>query len=175
MKRDDLKTYGLTDEAMDFVMSEFGKVTEASKATQTELAKAKADLEAATQRGANLETIQAELAKTKAELAKSLADAQSSQKQWQVHEGVMKALEGKSFVNDITKDAIAKQMEASVLQAGNAEADYEAVLKSITEGKANVFKDEPLPPVQPQIGATSGQNESGVAAAFKKLNPWHTE
>lgn len=177
MKRDDLKQHGLTDEAMDFVMGEFGKLTEANKNTQTQLAKALADLEAAKQTGATLESAQVEVAKLKADLSKAIAEAQASQKQWRVHDSVQKALAGKKFVNDITRDAVAKQMEEALLKDSSESPDYEAVLKGITDGKANVFVEDnaPSPPVQPQLAATAAQTESGVTAAFRKLNPWHTE
>lgn len=78
----------------------------------------------------------------------------------------------KKFVNDFTRDVINSQLVDALNDESNKGKSLDDLLNAITEGKENIFVSEnkPVPPVIPELKGNGGE-ESGVLAAFKRLNP----
>ena len=169
MKRDFLKGLGLSDEAIDSVMAENGRDVESLKAAQSELASAKAELEAAKAQLEQLDAAKAEAAKWKAEAESTKADTDAKLAALELKGKVREFTLAKPFVNDITREAIALKMEESLSKDGTQ--DMDAVLKALTDGKADVWKQAATPPTVAPMAGSEGKAENGVVAAFKRLNP----
>ena len=169
MKRDFLKGLGLSDEAIDSVMAENGRDVQELKAAQSELASAKAELEKLRAEAGELEEAKADAAKWKAEAESTKADTDAKLAALELKSKVREFTLAKPFVNDITREAIALKMEESLSKDGTQ--DMDAVLKALTDGKADVWKQVATPPTVPPMAGSEGKTESGVVAAFKRLNP----
>ena len=170
MKRDFLKGLGLSDEAIDSVMAENGRDVESLKTAQSELAAAKTELEALRAKASDVDAARAEAAKWKAEAESAKADSEAKLAALETKGKVREYTQGKPFVNDITRQAIATLMEEE-LSKNNAQ-DMDAVFKVVTDGKADLWKGEtPTPPVVAPMAGSAGKAEDGVMAAFRKLNP----
>ena len=171
MKRDFLKGLGLSDEAIDSVMAENGRDVQELKALRSELEAAKQELAAARVQAGDLKAAQDEAAKWKAELEAAKADGEARLAALELKNKVREFALGKPFINDITRDAIAAQMEASLSK--DSSQDMNAVFESVTKDKADLWKGgSPTPPVVPQLAGSADKSAGdGVLAAFKKLNP----
>ena len=169
MKRDFLKGLGLSDEAIDSVMAENGRDIESLKAAQNELATVKQQLDEAKAQLGELEAAKADAAKWKAEAEASKADSEAKLAALELKSRVREFTQGKPFVNDITREAIALKMEESLSK--DSSQDMDAVLKALTDGKADVWKQTAAPPTVAPMAGSEGKSESGVVAAFKRLNP----
>ena len=78
----------------------------------------------------------------------------------------------KKFVNDLTRDAINAQLESALNDDANKGKSLDDLLKALTDGKEDIFREEntPTPPHVPGMAGDKGA-EDGVTAAFKALNP----
>ena len=80
---------------------------------------------------------------------------------------------GKKFVNELTRDAINAQFEEALNNDANKGKSLDDLLKEITDGKSDIFKDDnvPTPPVVPAMGGKSGKSEDAQARAVMGLPP----
>lgn len=179
MKREQLRELGLTDDQINTIMAENGKDINNAKADvekiNAELEQTKKDLATANETldkfkdydnvKADVEKYKAEAEQSKAEYTKKLADMEL--------EGKIKDFTGgKKFVNDLTRDAINSQLKGLVNDEANKGKSLEELLNGLTKDKPNIFVDENAPkaPVVPNMKGAGGE-ESGIEAAFKRLNP----
>ena len=146
MKREELQTLGLTDEQINSVMKLNGDDINREKSKF-------ADYDAIKQQ---LEKANATIDGMKLELQAKIKDFTSDKK----------------FVNDLTRDAINAQLESALNDDANKGKSLDDLLKALTDGKDDIFREEntPTPPHVPGMTGDKG-TEDGVTAAFKALNP----
>ena len=78
----------------------------------------------------------------------------------------------KKFVNDLTRDAINAQLEKALNDDANKGKSLDDLLKALTDGKTDIFKNDnaPTPPTVIQMagaGAQPAAPAAGAAAAPK--------
>ena len=180
MKREDLKELGLEDEAINKIMALNGsdinnakkdveKLTADLEQTKAELVKANETLDKVKDYDevkANYEKYKSDLETSKKEYADKVAAMELSAK-------VKEFTSGKRFVNDLTKEAINSQLINALNDENNKGKSLDELLNGITEGKENIFVEEnkPQAPTVTTLQGDNGGTESGVMAAFKRLNP----
>lgn len=179
MKRDFLKELGLDEDAINKIMAENGKDINNAKGESekvaAELEQAKTELKAANEtleKFKDYDNVKADVEKYKADLEKSKADYEKKINGMELEAKVKDFTGSKKFVNDLTRNAINSQLVNALNDEANKGKSLEDLLKGLTDGQANIFVDEnkPTPPVTPELKG-NGENESGVLAAFKRLNP----
>lgn len=180
MTRDFLKELGLTDDAINKIMAEHGRGINAAKneseKLSAELEQVKNDLTKANETLEGLkdyDEVKAQVEKYKADFENSKAEYQKKIDGMELAAKVKDFTSSKKFVNDITKEAINKQLADAVSADENKGKSLEELFNSLTEGKENIFITENAPTPPKVLDKTTGNNdtESGVLAAFKRLNP----
>lgn len=179
MKRDFLRELGLSDDVINQIMAENGKDVNNAKGDLEKITaerdQLKADLTKANETldsfkdydevKANVEKYKADFEKSKKDYEKKIADMELNTK-------IKDFTNGKKFVNDLTREAINSQLFTALNADENKGKSLEEILETLTSGKENIFVDEnkPVPPITPEL---KGDNpgESGVMAAFRRLNP----
>lgn len=162
MKREDLKTLGLTDEQIESVMKLNGDDINREKGKFADYDELKNQLKKA---NATIDGMK-DYEEVKASVAKYQQDAEASKKEF---EAKLKNLElqtkikdftsGKHFVNDLTRDAINAQLEKALNDDANKGKSLDDLLKALTDGKTDIFREEnkPTPPTMGSMSNGSGQ------------------
>ena len=163
MKREELEAAGLTEEQVNKVMKLNGDDINREKAKFADYGEIKAQLEKANATLDSMkdyEAVKADVAKYQQEAEKAKADAAAKVQQLELQNKIKDFTSGKKFVNDITRDAINAQLESALNDAANKGKSIEDLFKSLTDGKADILKndDTPTPPVVP------GMTDKGKAA-----------
>lgn len=172
MKRDFLKELGIDDEAINKIMAENGKDINAAKAESekvaAELEQTKAELKAANdtlEKVKDYDNVKADVEKYKSDLEKSKSDYKKTIAAMELSAKVKDFTSGRKFVNDLTRDAINKQLADAVNDDANKGKSLEELFKALTDGKDDIFKNEnaPTPPNVPDM-ATDKPNTDDDAA-----------
>ena len=157
MKRDDLTALGLTDEQIDSVMKLNGNDINREKAKYADYDELKQQLEKANTAIDGMKDYDA----VKAEVAKYQAEAESAKKEYaakvqrlELQAKIKDFTNGKKFVNDLTRDAINEQLETALNDDANKGKSLDDLLKAITDGKTDIFREEnaPTPPTMAPMG-----------------------
>ena len=175
MKREFLEGLKLDADTIDKIMSENGKDVEREKAKFADYDDIKAQLETAKntiEKFSDYDETKAEVAKYKQAAEKAEKEAAAKIAKLEVQAKIKDFTGSKAFVNDFTRDAINAKLEAALEKTESKGKSLEDLFKEITDGKTDILKDDsaPKPPVVPQMSGKA-TDESGVAAAFKKMNP----
>jgi len=180
MKRDFLKELGIDEEAINKIMAENGKDINNAKGevekTAAELEQTKKDLAAANEtleKFKDYDVIKSDVEKYKADAEKSKAEYEKKIKTMELETRVKDFTSSKKFVNDLTRDSINNSLIGLLNDDTNAGKSLDELLNGLTDGKENIFVNEntPKPPVTPDLKGGNADNESGVMAAFRRLNP----
>jgi hypothetical protein len=175
MKRDFLEGLGIETEVIEKIMKENGKDIESLKAkfadyddVQKQLEKANATLE----KFKDYDAVKADVAKYQQEAENAKKEAAAKVQQLELQAKIKDFTGNKKFVNDLTRDAINAQLEATLNDDNNKGKSLDDLLKALTDGKTDIFKEEndPTAPVVTGMQGNKG-DENGVMAAFKRMNP----
>ena len=169
MKREFLEGLKLEADAIDKIMAENGKDIEREKAKYADYDETKAQLEAAnkTLEGfKDYEAVKADVEKYKAESERIKQESAAKIATLERSAAVKDFLNGKKFVNDITREAIAAKLTE---QLGSDEAKGKSIddlFSAFTKDKENIFVDDKkaAPPVVGSM-AGGGAKDDGRAAA----------
>lgn len=175
MKREELTAAGLTEEQINTVMKLNGDDINREKAKFADYDEIKAQLEKANATIDGMkdyEAVKADVLKYQQEAEKAKAEAAAKVQQLELQAKIKDFTSGKKFVNELTRDAINSQLETALNNDANKGKSLDDLLKELTDGKTDIFKDEntPTPPTVPNMG-NKGENVDGVTAAFKAINP----
>ena len=175
MKREELQELGLTDEQINSVMKLNGDDINREKSKFADYEQIKQQLEKANKTidgMADYDNVKADVAKYQKEAADAKAEFDAKVKKLELQAKIKDFTSGKKFVNDLTRDAINAQLEAALDDDANKGKSLDELLKTLTDGKEDIFREEnaPTPPIVPGMGGDKGA-EDGVTAAFKALNP----
>lgn len=158
MKRDELQTLGLTDDQIDKVMKLNGDDINREKSKFADYDEIKQQLEKANETingMADYDDVKAKVAQYQqdAETAKNEYDAKV--KRLELQAKIKDFTSGKKFVNDLTRDAINAQLEAALDDDANKGKSLDDLLKTLTDGKADIFREEntPTPPTVASMGS----------------------
>lgn len=176
MKREELTAAGLTDEQIDKVMKLNGDDINREKAKYSDYDDLKAQLEKANatiEGWKDYDAIKADVAKYQQEAENAKKEAAAKVQQLELQAKIKDFTGNKKFVNDLTRDAINAQLEKALNDDANKGKSLDDLLKALTDGKTDIFKDEntPTPPTVTTMaagGATPPTAPSaGVASAPK--------
>lgn len=180
MKRDFLESLGIETEVADKIMKENGKDIESAKAKFADYDDLKQQLEKANatiEGWKDYDAIKADVAKYQQEAENAKKEAAAKVQQLELQAKIKDFTGNKKFVNDLTRDAINAQIEAALNDDANKGKSLDDLLKELTDGKTDIFKEEntPTPPTVTNMaagGATPPTAPSaGVASAPKA--PWN--
>ena len=175
MKREELTAAGLTDEQIDKVMKLNGDDINREKAKFADYDDVKKQLEKANttiEGWKDYDAIKADVAKYQQEAENAKKEAAAKVQQLEDKARVKDFTSSKKFVNELTRDAINAQLYDAMNDAANKGKSLDDLLKQITDGKADIFREEnaPTPPTVPNMNGNAPA-EDGVIAAFKAMNP----
>ena len=175
MKREELQELGLTDEQINSVMKLNGDDINREKSKFADYDVIKQQLEKANKTidgMADYDNVKADVAKYQKEAADAKAEFDAKVKKLELQAKIKDFTSGKKFVNDLTREAINAQLESALNDDSNKGKSLDELLKTLTDGKTDIFREEnaPTPPIVPGMGGDKGA-EDGVTAAFKALNP----
>lgn len=172
MKREFLKDLGLDDEAINKIMAENGKDVNAAKGdvekTSAELEQLKKELETANatlEKVKDYDNVKADVEKYKADLKAAQDDYSKKVAAMELSAKVKDFTGNKKFVNDLTRDAINKQLADAVNADENKGKSLEDLFKALTDGKENIFINEntPTPPNVPDMAADKPNTDDDAA------------
>ena len=157
MKREELQTLGLTDEQIDSVMKLNGDDINREKSKFADYDAIKQQLEKAnaTINGmADYDDVKASVAKYQQEAADAKKEAEAKVKRLELQAKIKDFTSTKKFVNDLTRDAINAQLESALDDDANKGKSLDDLLKAITDGKSDIFREEntPTPPTMAPMG-----------------------
>ena len=176
MKREELTAAGLTDEQVDKVMKLNGDDINREKAKYSDYDDIKKQLEKANatiEGWKDYDAIKADVAKYQQEAENARKEAAAKVQQLEDKARVKDFTSSKKFVNELTRDAINAQLYDAMNDAANKGKSLDDLLKALTDGKTDIFKNDntPTPPTVIQMagaGVTPPTAPSaGVASAPK--------
>lgn len=180
MKREELKEIGLDEEAINKVMALHGKdvngLKEEAEKKAAEFEQLKEELSKANEtldKVKDYDEVKANYEKYKTDLETSKKDYAEKIAAMELNAKVKEFTSSKKFVNELTKDAINTQLVAALNDESNKGKSLDDLLNGLTEGKDNIFAVENVPqaPTVTTLNGDNGEHESGVMAAFRRLNP----
>lgn len=172
MKRDFLKDLGLDDETINKIMAENGadinKAKGESEKAAAELEQLKAELKGANEtleKFKDYDEVKADVEKYRAELEKSQSDFKNKIAALELSQKVKEFTGSKKFVNDLTRDAINKQLADALNADENKGKAIEELFNALTDGKENIFMAEntPTPPVVMDMASDKPNTDDDAA------------
>lgn len=176
MKREFLKGLNLDDSAIDKIMAENGRDIEGAKKPFADYEDVKSRLKAAEEavsKFGDYDATKALAEKLAEELKAAKAESEAKIAKMEIESRAKDFAAGKKFVNDITRDAVARMLAEKLGSESAKGKSLDELFAEVTAGKTNVLLEEnaPTPPVQGAMGGSAKAGEGGVLAAFRKLNP----
>ena len=161
MKREELTAAGLTDEQVDKVMKLNGDDI------KKQLEKANATIEG----WKDYDAIKADVAKYQQEAENARKEAAEKVQQLEDKARVKDFTSGKKFVNELTRDAINAQLYDAMNDAANKGKSLDDLLKALTDGKTDIFKDDnaPTPPTVTTMTSQSNKDDDSAIRAVMGL------
>ena len=158
MKREELSALGLNDEQINAIMKQNGDDINREKSKFADYDVIKQQLEKAntTINGMkDYEEVKASVAKYQAEAETAKKEAEAKVKQLELQAKIKDFTNGKKFVNDLTRDAINAQLESALNDDANKGKSLDDLLKALTDGKTDIFREEktPTPPTVPPMSS----------------------
>ena len=175
MKREFLEGLKLEADVIDKIMAENGKDITREQNKFADYAELKEQLKTANatiEKFKDYDQTKADVEKYKAEAKKAQEDAVAKIAKLEIMSKIKDFTSGKKFVNDFTRESVNNLLEQELAKDENRGKSLDELFKAITDGKENIVVDDkqPKPPVTTSM-AGMGAKETGVAAAFKALNP----
>lgn len=174
MKREELTAAGLTDEQIDKVMKLNGDDINREKAKYSDYDDLKAQLEKANatiEGWKDYDAIKADVAKYQQEAENAKKEAAAKVQQLELQTKIKDFTGNKKFVNDLTRDAINAQLEKALNDDANKGKSLDDLLKALTDGKSDIFKDEniPKPPTVTTMTSQQQKNDDSAIRAVMGL------
>ena len=177
MKREELETIGLTAEQIEAVMKKNGDDINREKAKFADYDDVKKQLEKANATIDGMkdyETVKADVLKYQKEAETARAETAAKVQQLELQAKIKDFTSSKKFVNDLTRDAINAQLESALNDAANKGKSLDDLLKALTDGKTDIFREEnaPTPPTVVQMTGNGQQTATpaGIATAAPKAS-----
>lgn len=175
MKRDFLKDLGIPEDKIDQIMAENGKDIESTKAKYADYDDIKAQLESAKatlDKVKDYDQAKADVEKWKADYQKAVAEGEQKVKKLERQAMIKDYLDGKKFVNELTRKAVADLLATALDDEGSKGKSLDDLYKTATEGMENIIVDDktPKPPTVSGMAGKAG-TEDGVLAAVKRNHP----
>lgn len=174
MKREELTAAGLTDEQIDKVMKLNGDDINREKAKYSDYDDLKKQLEKANTTIDSMkdyEEVKASVLKYQKEAADAKAETAAKVQQLEDKARVKDFTSSKKFVNELTRDAINAQLYDAMNDAANKGKSLDDLLKAITDGKTDIFKNEnaPTPPTVTTMTSQQQNNDDSAIRAVMGL------
>ena len=178
MKREELTAAGLTDEQIDRVMKLNGDDINREKAKYSDYDDVKKQLEKANatiESWKDYDAIKADVAKYQQEAENARKEAAAKVQQLEDKARVKDFTSSKKFVNELTRDAINAQLYDAMNDAANKGKSLDDLLKALTDGKTDIFKDEntPTPPTVTNMAAAGVQPAPATQPAAAPKASWN--
>lgn len=165
-----LKDLNPSSEVIDKIMKENGNDIEGAKAKYADYDDLKAQLEKANatmEKFKDYDQVKSDVEKYKAEAKKAQEESAAKIARLELQSKIKDFTGGKKFVNDFTRDAINAQLEAALGKDESKGKSLDDLFKEITDGKADILKDEnkPTPPTEIPMSGGHDKNADAVAKA----------
>jgi phage-related minor tail protein len=177
MKREELTAVGLNDEQIDKVMKLNGDDINREKSKYSDYDDVNKQLEKANATIDGMkdyEDVKAKVTQYQQEAENAKKEAAAKVQQLELQAKIKDFTGNKKFVNDLTRDAINAQFEAALNDDANKGKSLDDLLKELTDGKTDIFKEEnaPTPPIVPAMGGKGGKlDDDAQARAVMGLAP----
>ena len=174
MKREELTAAGLTDEQIEKVMKLNGDDINREKAKFSDYDDLKKQLEKANatiEGWKDYDAIKADVAKYQQEAENAKKEAAARIQQLEDKSRVKDFTSDKKFVNDLTRDAINAQLEKALNDDANKGKSLDDLLKALTDGKTDIFKNDnaPTPPTVTTMTSQSNKDDDSAIRAVMGL------
>lgn len=174
MKREELEAIGLTAEQIDAVMKANGSDINRERAKFADYDDVKKQLETANatiEGWKDYDAIKADVAKYQQEAENAKKEAAAKVQQLEDKAKVKDFTSSKKFVNELTRDAINAQLYDAMNDAANKGKSLDDLLKALTDGKTDIFKNEnaPTPPTVTTMTSQQQNNDDSAIRAVMGL------
>ena len=174
MKREELTAAGLTDEQVEKVMKLNGDDINREKAKFSDYDDLKKQLEKANATIDSMkdyEEVKAKVIQYQQEAENAKKEAAAKVQQLELQAKIKDFTGNKKFVNDLTRDAINAQLEKALNDDANKGKSLDDLLKAITDGKTDIFKNEntPTPPTVTTMTSQSNKDDDSAIRAVMGL------
>lgn len=178
MKREELTAAGLTDEQVEKVMKMNGDDINREKAKYSDYDDLKKQLEKANatiEGWKDYDAIKADVTKYQQEAENARKEAVAKVQQLEDKARVKDFTSSKKFVNELTRDAINAQLYDAMNDAANKGKSLDDLLKALTDGKTDIFKNEntPTPPTVTNMAAAGVQPAPATQPAAAPKASWN--
>lgn len=178
MKREELTAAGLTDEQVDKVMKLNGDDINREKAKYSDYDDIKKQLEKANATIDGMkdyDDVKAKVTQYQQEAENAKKEAAAKVQQLEDKARVKDFTSSKKFVNELTRDAINAQLYDAMNNAANKGKSLDDLLKALTDGKTDIFKDEntPTPPTVTNMAAAGVQPAPATQPAAAPKASWN--
>ena len=171
MKREELEAIGLTADQIDAVMKANGSDINRERAKFADYDDVKKQLETANatlEKMKDYDEVKADVLKYQQEAEKAKADAAAKVQQLEDKARVKDFTSSKKFVNELTRDAINAQLYDAMNDAANKGKSLDDLLKALTDGKADIFKNENIP-TPPTVTTMTSQQQKNDDSAIRAV------
>ena len=174
MKREELTAAGLTDEQVEKVMKLNGDDINREKAKFSDYDDLKKQLEKANATIDSMkdyEEVKAKVIQYQQEAENAKKEAAAKVQQLELQAKIKDFTGNKKFVNDLTRDAINAQLEKALNDDANKGKSLDDLLKALTDGKTDIFKDDnaPTPPTVTTMTSQQQKNDDSAIRAVMGL------
>lgn len=174
MKREELTAAGLTDEQIDKIMKLNGDDINREKAKYSDYDDLKAQLEKANatiEGWKDYDDVKAKVTQYQQEAENAKKEAAAKVQQLELQTKIKDFTGNKKFVNDLTRDAINAQLEKALNDDANKGKSLDDLLKALTDGKTDIFKDDnaPTPPTVTTMTSQQQKNDDSAIRAVMGL------
>ena len=174
MKREELTAAGLTDEQVEKVMKLNGDDINREKAKYSDYDDIKKQLEKANATIDGMkdyDDVKAKVTQYQQEAENAKKEAAAKVQQLEDKARVKDFTSSKKFVNELTRDAINAQLYDAMNDAANKGKSLDDLLKAITDGKTDIFKNEnaPTPPTVTTMTSQQQKNDDSAIRAVMGL------
>lgn len=174
MKREELTAAGLTDEQIDKVMKLNGDDINREKAKFSDYDDIKKQLEKANATIDGMkdyDDVKAKVTQYQQEAENAKKEAAAKVQQLELQAKIKDFTGNKKFVNDLTRDAINAQLEKALNDDANKGKSLDDLLKALTDGKTDIFKNEnaPTPPTVTTMTSQSNKDDDSAIRAVMGL------
>ena len=178
MKREELTAAGLTDEQVEKVMKLNGDDIKREKAKFSDYDDIKKQLEKANATIDGMkdyDDVKAKVTQYQQEAENAKKEAAAKVQQLELQAKIKDFTGNKKFVNDLTRDAINAQLEKALNDDANKGKSLDDLLKALTDGKTDIFKDEntPTPPTVTNMAAAGVQPAPATQPAAAPKASWN--
>ena len=171
MKREELTAAGLTDEQVEKVMKLNGDDINREKSKYSDYDDIKKQLEKANATIDGMkdyDDVKAKVTQYQQEAENAKKEAAAKVQQLELQAKIKDFTGKKKFVNDLTRDAINAQLEKALNDDANKGKSLDDLLKALTDGKTDIFKDENIP-TPPTVTTMTSQQQKNDDSAIRAV------